>query len=109
MPGAYQYEWNRDIDRWEMSYKHPRILAHEPGKQVTIGVNSTDILAAWNGRTSFALIVRGTENVFIKLGTPADDECVELAPGDVLECDDYSGVVTGIAAAAGSKVHVFEI
>lgn len=90
--------------------KKPTVYtAQEPGKQVTIGVASTEILAANDARTSFAMIVRGTENVFIKLGTAADNTCVELAPGDVLSSDDYTGDIHGIAAAAGSKVHVFEV
>lgn len=109
MPGAYLYGWNKNFDDWGKGYKHLMSVAVEPGTQVAIGIGSTDILAANPSRTSFAMIVRGTENVFIKLGTPADNTCVELKPDDVLECDDYYGVVTGIAAAVGSKVHVFEV
>ncbi|MBA7486829.1 hypothetical protein ES707_22390 [subsurface metagenome] len=83
--------------------------ALEPGKQVPIGVADFEILAANNNRTSFALVVRGTVNVFIKLGTGATVAAPEFEPGDVLSCDDYTGAVHGIVAGGVGRVHVFEV
>jgi len=83
--------------------------AEEPGKVVTIGAASTEILAANDDRTAFTLVVRGTKNVFIKLGTAADNTCPELEPGDVLSSDDYTGYVHGIEPGGAGKVHVFEV
>ena len=83
--------------------------AEEPGKQVEIGTDSTEILAANDDRTSFVLVVKGTVNVFVKLGTAADVTSPELEPGDVLSCDDYCGAVHGIVAADAGRVDVFEV
>ena len=83
--------------------------AQGPGKQVTIGTSSTEILAANDNRTSFALIIRGSVNVHIKLGSTATTSSPELKPDDALSSNDYTGAVHGIATAAGSKVHVFEV
>ena len=83
--------------------------AQEPGKQVTIGTSSTEILAANANRTSLALIVRGSVNVFIKLGTAAADTCPELKPDDALSSDDYTGAVHGIVGAGSGRVDVFEV
>lgn len=84
-------------------------VALEPGKQVAIGAASTQILAADDDRTSFTLIVRGTVNVFIKLGTGATTATPEFEPGDSLSCDDFTGAVHGIVAAGAGRVDVFEV
>ena len=83
--------------------------AQEPGKQVTIGTSSTKILAANDDRTSFALVVRGSVNVFIKLGSGATTSQPELEPGEGLSSDDYTGDVYGIVAAGSGRVDVFEV
>lgn len=83
--------------------------AEGPGKQVTITSDDTEILAANDDRTGFALIVRGAVSVFIKLGTVATVNCPELEPGDVLACNDFTGAVHGIVSAADGRVDVFEV
>lgn len=83
--------------------------AQDSGKQVTINAASTDILAANDDRTSFALVVRGSVNVFIKLGTDVTVDCPELKPGDALSSDDYTGDVCGRVAAGSGRVDVFEV
>jgi len=83
--------------------------AEEPGKQVTINAASTEILAANDDRTAFTMIVRGSKNVFVKLGEDADNTCPELEPGDILSSDDYTGAVHGLTTGGGGKVHVFEV
>lgn len=83
--------------------------AQDPGRQVTINAASTEILAANDDRTAFTLIVRGTKNVFVKLGTAADNTCPELRPDDALSSDDYTGAVSGIVAAGSGRVDVFEV
>ena len=83
--------------------------AQEPGKVVDIAAADTEILASNADRTAFALIVKGTKNVFIKLGTAADNTCTELEPGDALSSDDYTGAVHGFATGGSGKVHVFEV
>lgn len=94
--------------KW-MGVKPTVKTAQDPGKQVTIGTSTTTILAGNYDRTSFALVVRGSVNVFVKLGTVADVNCVELMPGDVLSSNDYTGIVTGIVAADSGRVDVFEV
>jgi len=84
-------------------------VAAEPGQQLTIQAFSTTILAANDDRTAFTMIVRGSKNVFVKLGTAADNTCVELEPGDTLSSDDYTGAVHGLTTGGGGKVHVFEV
>lgn len=84
-------------------------IAQDPGKQVTISTISTEILAANDDRTSFALVVRGSVNVNIKLGTAADTDCPEFEPGEGLDSNDYTGAVTGIVAAGSGRVDVFEV
>jgi len=83
--------------------------AQESGKQVTIDTSDTEILAVNDVRTSFALMVRGSVNVFIKLGTGVTVSAPELEPGDVLVCDDYTGAIHGIVAAGSGRVDVFEV
>ena len=83
--------------------------AQEPGKVVDIAAADTEILASNVDRTAFTLIIRGTKNVFIKLGTAADNTCTELEPGDALSSDDYTGAVHGFATGGSGKVHVFEV
>lgn len=85
------------------------VAAEEPGKQVTITSSDTEILAANDDRTSFALIVKGAVNVFVKLGTSATTSAPELEPKDVLFCDDYTGAVHGIVASGSGRVDVFEV
>jgi len=94
--------------KW-MGIKPTVQTAQGPGKQVTINVASTRILAANNDRTSFSLIIRGSVNVFVRLGPVADLSGVELEPGDALSCDDYTGDVCGIVAAGSGRVDVFEV
>lgn len=90
--------------------KKPTVkTARDGGKQVTIGTNTTEILAADDERTSFALIVRGSVNVFIELGTTAATTSPEFVPGDSVNCDDYVGQVSGIVAAGSGRVDVFEV
>lgn len=83
--------------------------AEEPGKQVTIADSDTEILAANDNRTSFAIVVKGTVNVFVKLGTSATTGAPELVPRDVLFCDDYCGAVHGIVDTGSGRVDVFEV
>jgi len=83
--------------------------AQEPGKVVDIAAADTEILATNNDRTAFTLIVRGSVNVFLKLGTAAVVTCPEFEPGDILSSDDYTGPVHGRTAAGTGKVHVFEV
>jgi len=83
--------------------------AQEPGKVVDIAAADTRILANSDSRTAFTLIVRGSVNVFVKLGEGATAGCPELEPGDVLSSNDYTGAVHGIVAAGTGKVHVFEV
>ena len=83
--------------------------AQNSGKQVTIATSDTAILAANENRTSFALIVKSTVNVFVKLGAGATLSAPELEPGDVLSCNDYTGAVHGITAAGSGRVDVFEV
>jgi len=83
--------------------------AQDPGKQVTISTSSTEILAANDDRTSFSLVVRGSVNVFIKLGTGATTSQPELKPDEALDSNDYTGAVTGIVAAGSGRVDVFEV
>jgi len=54
-------------------------------------------------------VVAGSVNVHIKLGTGADTNCPELAPGDTLSSDDYVGPVEGIVASGTGRVDVFEV
>lgn len=90
--------------------KKPTVkTAEEPGKQVTIDTSDTEILAANDNRTSFAIVVKGTVNVFVKLGTSATTEAPELEPRDALFCDDYTGAIHGIVAAGSGRVDVFEV
>lgn len=81
----------------------------DSGKQVVINAADTEILAANDLRTSFALVVRGAVNVFVKLGVAATVNCPELTPGDVLSCNDYTGAIHGIVAAGAGRVDVFEV
>ena len=74
-----------------------------------IAAADTVILAADDNRTSFALIVRGAVNVFVKLGAGATVAAPELEPGDVLSCNDYTGAIHGIVAAGAGRVDVFEV
>jgi len=83
--------------------------AQEPGKVVGIAAADTEILADNDDRTAFTLIVRGSVNVFLRLGTAAVVTSPELEPGDALSSDDYTGPVHGIVAAGTGKVHVFEV
>lgn len=83
--------------------------AEEPGKQVTIATSDTEILAANDNRTSIALVVRGSVNVFIKFGTGATTSAAELVPGDTINCDDYCGAVHGIVTSGSGRVDVFEV
>jgi hypothetical protein len=83
--------------------------AEEPGKVVDVAAADTEILAANDDRTAFTLAVRGSVNVFLKLGTVAAVTHPEFEPGDVLSSDDYTGPVHGIVAAGTGKVHVFEV
>jgi len=94
--------------RW-VGVKPTAKTALEPGKQVSIGTSSTEILAGDEYRTAFTLVVAGSVNVHIKLGTGADVNCPELAPGDTLSSDDYVGPVEGIVASGTGRVDVFEI
>lgn len=97
-----------DETRW-VGIKPTVRTAQEPGKQVTIDTSDTEILAANDDRTSFVLAVRGTVNIFVKLGTVATIEAPELEPRDVLFCDDYCGAVHGIVASGSGRVDVFEV
>jgi len=97
-----------DQTRW-IGIKPTVKTAQEPGKQVEIGTDSTEILAANDDRTSFVLVVQGAQNVFVKLGTSADDTAMELEPGDVLSCNDYCGAIHGIVAADTGRVDVIEV
>ena len=83
--------------------------AQEPGKVVDIAAADTEILASNVDRTAFTLIIRGSVNVFLRLGTAAVVTCPEFEPGDILSSDDYTGPVHGIVAAGTGKVHVFEV
>lgn len=83
--------------------------AQDSGKQVTISTSSTVILAANDDRTSFALVVRGSVNVHIKLGSGATTAQPELEPGEGLSSDDYTGDIYGIVAAGSGRVDVFEV
>ena len=94
--------------KW-IGIKPTAAAAEEPGKVVDIGAVSTEILAANDDRTAFTLVVKGSVNVFLKLGTAADNTCPEFEPGDILSSDDYTGAVHGIVAAGTGKVHVFEV
>lgn len=97
-----------DQTRW-VGVKPTVRTAQEPGKQVTVGVIDTEILAANDGRTSFSLQVKGMVNVNIKLGTGATTSAPELEPGDVLSCDDYTGAIHGIVLVGLGRVDVFEV
>lgn len=97
-----------DQTRW-VGVKPTVKTAEDPGKQVTINPADTEILAANDDRTSFTLIVKSTENVFVKLGVGATVAAPELEPGDVLSCNDYTGAVHGIVAAGSGRVDVFEV
>lgn len=97
-----------DQTRW-FGLKPTVYNAQEPGKQVTIDTSDTAILAANHDRTSFLLIVKGSVNVFVKLGAGATTSAAELEPRDVLFCDDYTGAVHGIVAAGSGRVDVFEV
>jgi len=94
--------------KW-MGIKPTVKTAQDGGKQVNIDQSTTEILAANDQRTSFALIVRGSVNVHIKLGATATTGSPELVPGDALSCDDYTGEVQGIVATGSGVVHVFEV
>ena len=83
--------------------------AQDSGKQVVIAAADTEILAANDNRTSFALVVRGAVNVFVKLGTAAPVAAPELKPNEVLACNDYTGAIHGIVAAGAGRVDVFEV
>lgn len=97
-----------DETRW-VGIKPTVRTAEEPGKQVTIDTSDTEILAANDDRTSFNLYVKGSVNVFVKLGTSATVSAPELEPGDVLFCNDFCGAVHGIVAAGSGRVDVFEV
>ena len=97
-----------DQVRW-VGIKPTVRTAQDSGKQVTINAASTSILAINGDRTAFTLIVRGTKNVFVKLGTTADNTCPELRPDDALSSNDYTGPVHGIATGGGGRVDVFEV
>ncbi len=97
-----------DQTKW-LGIKPTVKTAQESGKQVTINDSDTEILATNDNRTSFALGVKGTVNVFIKLGTTADVNCPELEPGEVLLSDDYTGAIHGIVAAGTGRVDVYEV
>lgn len=97
-----------DETRW-VGVKPTVKTAQEPGKQVTVNNTDTEILAANDDRTSFTLIVKGTVNVFVKLGTGATTSAPELVPRDVLSSDDYTGAIHGIVAAGSGRVDVFEV
>ena len=97
-----------DRTRW-VGVKPTVKTAEEPGKQVTVGTEDTEVLAANDARTSFALYVKGSVNCFVKLGTSATVAAPELEPGDVLFCDDYTGAIHGIVASGSGRVDVFEV
>lgn len=97
-----------DRTRW-VGVKPTVKTAEEPGKQVTVGTEDTELLAANDDRTSFALYVKGSVNVFVKLGTSATVSAPELEPGDVLFSDDYTGAIHGIVADGSGRVDVFEV
>jgi len=83
--------------------------AQEPGKVVAIAAGDTEILASNEDRTAFTLIVRGSVNVFLRLGTVAALTSPEFEPGEILSSDDYTGPVHGRTAAVAGEVHVFEV
>lgn len=97
-----------DRTRW-VGVKPTVKTAEEPGKQVTVDTSDTEILAANDDRTSFALYVKGAVNVFVKLGAGATVAAPELDPGDVLFSDDYLGAIHGIVASGEGRVDVFEV
>lgn len=97
-----------DQTRW-VGVKPTVKTAEEPGKQVTVEDSDTEILAANDDRTSFSLQVKGTVNVFVKLGSGATTSAPELEPGDVLSCNDYTGAIHGIVSSGSGRVDVFEV
>lgn len=97
-------------DRLRWFGKKPTVkVAEGGGKQVTITTSTTEILAANEARTSFTLIVRGSKNVFIELGTTAIPADPELEPGEGLSSDDYTGAISGIVVDGNGRVDVFEV
>ena len=83
--------------------------AQNGGSTVSVGVASTTILAANDGRTSFLIRNTGTVDVYISLSATAATTAMLLEVGDILFCDDYTGAVSGIVASGTGAVRVTEV
>jgi len=83
--------------------------AQDGGSTVSVGTDSTEILAANDDRTSFYIENIGTDTVYVYLGSPATTSHLALEPGDTIICDDYTGVVSGIVATGTQDVYVIEL
>jgi len=78
--------------------------------QVAVGVASTEILAARAARVSFLIRNISSVDVYVYLGAVATlVNGVLLEKGDSIFGDCYTGIITGIAGAAGAKVSVIEV
>lgn len=97
-----------DQIRW-VGVKPTVDTAQDPGKQVTVADTDTEILAANEDRTSFVLVVRGDNEVFVKFGTGATVAAFELEQGDILSCNDYIGAVHGIVTSGTCRIDVIEV
>lgn len=83
--------------------------AQNGGTAVSVDTAGVTILAANDDRTSFYIENRGTDSIYIRMGSGATTSDLELAPGDVAVCDDYTGEVSGIAASGTQEVYVIEL
>ena len=79
------------------------------GGSVSVGTTAVTLIAANDERTSFYIENRGTDSIYIRMGAGAAATDIELSPGDIAICDDYTGEVSAIAASGTQDVYVVEM
>ena len=83
--------------------------ANNPGAQVSVTTASTTILAANASRLAAIIKNMSSTTVYVKFGTGATTGSFELEEDDVLICDVYTGIITGIVASGSAIVSVVEV
>jgi hypothetical protein len=89
--------------------KYRLSAANNAGAVVSVGIASTTLLAANASRLSFILKNIGTVTVYVKFGAAAALTNFPLAVNEVLEGDDYTGIITAIIAVGTNDVAVMEV